>query len=112
MAREPAITAVPVEDTSLEPVPDAAASAAESSEAPAGEFRLDTPVVVPLPRVVQVAAPATAAAGHVDTHGEEDEPDPSEVRRHIAAASRNLDPDYQIRRAMDAFLSPTRPNGD
>jgi hypothetical protein len=51
------------------------------------------------------------AVVHADG-AEEEEPDPSEVRRHIAAASRNLDPDYQIRRAMDAFLSPTRPNGD
>jgi hypothetical protein len=23
-----------------------------------------------------------------------------------------MDPDHQIRRAMDAFLSPTKPNGD
>jgi hypothetical protein len=29
------------------------------------------------------------------------------VRRQIAAASRSFDPDHQIRRAMDAFLSPT-----
>lgn len=43
---------------------------------------------------------------------EDEEPDPGEFRRHIAAARRNLDPDYQIRRAMDAFLSPTRPNGE
>jgi diguanylate cyclase (GGDEF)-like protein len=41
---------------------------------------------------------------------EDDEADPSEVRRHIATARRNLDPDHQIRRAMDAFLSPSRPN--
>ena len=40
---------------------------------------------------------------------EEEEPDASEVRRHIAAARRHMDPDHQIRRAMDAFLSPTRP---
>jgi diguanylate cyclase (GGDEF)-like protein len=43
---------------------------------------------------------------------EDEEPDPGEFRRHIAAAQRNLDPDYQIRRAMDAFLSPTHPNGE
>jgi hypothetical protein len=41
---------------------------------------------------------------------EEDEADPSEVRRNIATARRNMDPDHQIRRAMDAFLSPSRPN--
>jgi diguanylate cyclase (GGDEF)-like protein len=41
---------------------------------------------------------------------EDDEADPSEVRRNIATARRNMDPDHQIRRAMDAFLSPSRPN--
>jgi hypothetical protein len=52
-----------------------------------------------------------APAAEVEAHGDE-EPDPTEVRRQIAAASRSFDPDHQIRRAMDAFLSPTRPNGD
>jgi diguanylate cyclase (GGDEF)-like protein len=42
----------------------------------------------------------------------EDEPDPSEVRRQIAAASRSFDPDHQIRRAMDAFLGPTHPRSE
>lgn len=36
----------------------------------------------------------------------EEEPDAAEVRRQIAVASRSFDPDHQIRRAMDAFLSP------
>ena len=56
--------------------------------------------------------PAAVAAGNgsVQEAAEEDEADPSEVRRQIAAARRNMDPDHQIRRAMDAFLSPTRPN--
>ena len=54
-------------------------------------------------------APAKAPEPEHETL-EEDEADPSEVRRHIATARRNLDPDHQIRRAMDAFLSPTRPN--
>ena len=40
---------------------------------------------------------------------EEDEADPQEVRRRIAAASRSFDPDHQIRRAMDAFFSPASP---
>lgn len=39
-----------------------------------------------------------------EAHGD-DEPDPADVRRNIAAARRNMDPDHQIRRAMDAFLS-------
>jgi diguanylate cyclase (GGDEF)-like protein len=55
------------------------------------------------------AAPATGGNGAHDAT-DEDEADPSEVRRQIAAARRNMDPDHQIRRAMDAFLSPTRPN--
>jgi diguanylate cyclase (GGDEF)-like protein len=86
-------------------------------------IRLEEPIVVPLPEVpagVEVPAAAAVAAEpaalHPDSlpeaHADEEEPDPSEVRRHIAAASRNMDPDYQIRRAMDAFLSPSRPNGD
>jgi two-component system cell cycle response regulator len=48
--------------------------------------------------------PAKTNGSHHDAHGE-DEPDPADVRRHIAAARRNMDPDHQIRRAMDAFLS-------
>jgi hypothetical protein len=47
--------------------------------------------------------PATNGAASVP-HGE-DEPDPADVRRQIAAARLNMDPDHQIRRAMDAFLS-------
>jgi len=37
------------------------------------------------------------------------EPDPQEVRRRIATASRSFDPDHQVRRAMDAFFSPSLP---
>jgi len=36
---------------------------------------------------------------------DEEEPDPSEMRRHIAVARGNMDPDHQVRRAMDAFFS-------
>lgn len=43
---------------------------------------------------------------------EEDDADPQEVRRRIVSASRSFDPDHQIRRAMDAFLSPTTPDAD
>jgi diguanylate cyclase (GGDEF)-like protein len=39
-------------------------------------------------------------------HDEVDDADPHEVRERIATASRSFDPDHQIRRAMDAFLSP------
>ena len=54
----------------------------------------------PLPPPQAVAA---SAANHDVT--DESEPDPSEMRRQIAAAQRNMDPDHQIRKAMDAFLS-------
>jgi diguanylate cyclase (GGDEF)-like protein len=43
---------------------------------------------------------------------DEDEADPHEVRRQIAVASRSFDPDHQIRRAMDAFLSPGAGDSD
>jgi diguanylate cyclase (GGDEF)-like protein len=57
------------------------------------------------------AATTTNGATH-DAHGD-DEPDPADVRRQIAAARRNMDPDHQIRRAMDAFLSsPTTTRAD
>jgi hypothetical protein len=61
------------------------------------------------PAAPEPAAVAATNGGAPDT-SEEEEADPSEVRRQIAAARRNMDPDHQIRRAMDAFLSPTRPN--
>ncbi len=50
---------------------------------------------------IVVAEPAASAR-----HDEVDDADPQEVRRRIATASRSFDPDHQIRRAMDAFLSP------
>ncbi len=63
--------------------------------------RADRAVAVELGPVV-VDEPATAARNE-----EVDDADPQEVRRRIASASRSFDPDDQIRRAMDAFLSPT-----
>jgi diguanylate cyclase (GGDEF)-like protein len=50
--------------------------------------------------------PPTEAPANHNNH-DEDQPDPQEVRRQIAVARRSFDPDHQIRRAMDAFLSPT-----
>jgi len=65
----------------------------------------------PAAKAFTVEAAPTNGANH-DPHGE-DEPDPADVRRHIAAARRNMDPDHQIRRAMDAFLSsPTTTRAD
>ena len=56
------------------------------------------------------AVPVMAAGEPEHETLEDDEATPSEVRRNIATARRNMDPDHQIRRAMDAFLSPSRPN--
>ena len=61
------------------------------------------PVVTP-----QEVRPAPAPRPEVD----DEEADPHVVREQIAAASRSFDPDHQIRRAMDAFLSPTSGAGD
>jgi hypothetical protein len=63
-------------------------------------------VAVPLGPVVEPEAV-------VPREGEPDdaEPDPMEVRRRIASASRSFDPDHQVRRAMDAFFSPSLPSG-
>jgi len=84
-----------------EPVPAAPPPAAAPADPPpppaATAFTVD-------------GAPTNGA--HHDAHGE-DEPDPADVRRQIAAARRNMDPDHQIRRAMDAFLSsPTSSRAD
>jgi hypothetical protein len=109
-APAPAVSAIPIAPAADVPA-DAAAVPPEVEasveEAPPG----DPPAAVESEALVAAEAAIAMPEAHHDA-GEEDEPDPSEVRRHIAAASRNLDPDYQIRRAMDAFLSPTRPNGD
>ena len=79
------------------------------------------PIAVAAPPAMEAPPRSNAAAfsvepaptnGHHDAHGD-DEPDPADVRRHIAAARRNMDPDHQIRRAMDAFLSsPTSSRAD
>jgi diguanylate cyclase (GGDEF)-like protein len=117
--------------------PSAVAVAVEPS-APVEEQVPPPPVIVVPPPVEPVAAHAPAAesvaaavaepvaAGvaaepmaatpgavpHVNGSTEptdEREPDPAEFRRQIAAARRSFDPDHQIRRAMDAFLSPPAP---
>jgi diguanylate cyclase (GGDEF)-like protein len=42
----------------------------------------------------------------VEPRHDDSEAEPEDVRRQIESASRAFDPDHQIRRAMDAFLSP------
>jgi len=86
----------------VEPAP-AEPPAAAPAAAPTVE-----PSVLPAPNQNSAAAftveSATTNGSSHEAHGE-DEPDPVDVRRQIAAARRNMDPDHQIRRAMDAFLS-------
>lgn len=59
-------------------------------------------------RAIEVELGQIVATGPASSarHEEVDDADPQEVRRRIASASRSFDPDDQVRRAMDAFLSP------
>jgi diguanylate cyclase (GGDEF)-like protein len=124
-AAAPAMTAVPIEPEApaleLPGQPGARGAGEQPAEqrpeqpeqpVPASRLSLDPPLVVPVSQVSVPVAERVGGENHADVPSDESEPDPSEVRRHIAAAQRNLDPDHQIRRAMDAFLSPTRSNGD
>lgn len=62
----------------------------------------DRAIAVPLGPIV---SPQSNGTPEID----DAEPDPQEVRRRIASASRSFDPDHQVRRAMDAFFSPPLP---
>ena len=79
----------------------AEAVAPEPFPAPPAAIAVEPP---PAPSSAAFPIDSATTNGHHDPHGE-DEPDPADVRRQIAAARRNMDPDHQIRRAMDAFLS-------
>jgi hypothetical protein len=117
-AAAPAMTAVPIEpeapalELSGQPGARGAGEQRPEQPVPASRLSLDPPLVIPVSLVSVPVAERVGGENHADVPSDESEPDPSEVRRHIAAAQRNLDPDHQIRRAMDAFLSPTRSNGD
>jgi hypothetical protein len=100
-----------------EPVPPVSASSVSEVPPPTDA---DAPVIRTAPRVADAVAPPHDRAVAVElgplavrdevgqaSDQEEDEADPQEVRRRIVAASRSFDPDHQIRRAMDAFFSPT-----
>jgi diguanylate cyclase (GGDEF)-like protein len=110
-------TAIPVGPAPASPDPEVPADApvvepdvppvtAIPLEAPTNGFGADVaqPAVEPVPAPVPAAG---AAAGvRPDSEIDDDEADPQVVRRQIATASQSFDPDHQIRRAMDAFLSP------
>jgi hypothetical protein len=82
------------------------AEPATTSESPSSTPKADRAVAVPL-------GPVAVGPDSAPREGEPDdtEPDPIEVRARIASASRSFDPDHQVRRAMDAFFSPTVPAG-
>ncbi len=108
------------------PIPSAAGERVARPQAAPEPPQVPEPPPVIIPRPVAPAEPtpdavpagvtAPSAAAQANGAGEatdEREPDPTEVRRQIAAARRSFDPDHQIRRAMDAFLSsPTPPRDD
>ena len=96
-AEEPAPE--PVAAAAEEPTPEPVAAAAEATEQPQADHEPDerwTPVPDLRPRRISLAI----------AEQPEEEPNAAEVRRQIAVATRSFDPDHQIRRAMDAFLSP------
>jgi hypothetical protein len=88
-----------------EPAPEPEPPApTDRPEAPPTAPSDDRAVAVPLGPVVE---PESAPSR--DGEPDDTEPDPIEVRRRIATASRSFDPDHQVRRAMDAFFSPSIP---
>jgi hypothetical protein len=120
-------TQVVAEEPAAAPPDEEPQPAAEAPAAAAFTVEARSPSGVD-PMVAAAGAATAPAAAEVDSGdgrvpggvppeaaGEEEEPDPSEVRRQIAAARLNMDPDHQIRRAMDAFLSSSprsTPEGD
>ena len=109
----PAAAPTPAPASEMSQAPDEAA-APQPAPAP-----ITTPPVIEVPPLrmadatpISVGPEGQASDGNAHEGVEDDDANPTEVRRQIAAARRNMDPDHQIRRAMDAFLSPTKPNGD
>jgi hypothetical protein len=108
---EAPVAEAPVAEVPVAEVPVAEVPAAEvpAAVAPAPvAIAVEAPVPAATTPALAIDAAATNGSPH-EAHGE-DEPDPADVRRQIAAARRNMDPDHQIRRAMDAFLSSPTPS--
>jgi diguanylate cyclase (GGDEF)-like protein len=103
-AREAAVVAPEVAEAPAASAPAASIPVAEPASEPAA-----VDIAAADARAVPVEARAVMVDKPIPSHRpgeEEDDADPMEVRRRIATASRSFDPDHQIRRAMDAFLSP------
>jgi diguanylate cyclase (GGDEF)-like protein len=125
-AEAPAVTPPPATDAAAEsgPIPAAAAESGPklvptmgepAPPAAAGRNGGMAPhehraVAVELGPIVSArdSRPVTGPRPEVD----DAEADPRVVREQIAAASLSFDPDHQIRRAMDAFLSPGSGSGE
>jgi diguanylate cyclase (GGDEF)-like protein len=114
----PAAVAVEAARGPEEPVPDVAEAVVPAPQEPAPAM---VATATPAP-AREPAEPPIVTAGEGTTNGaaaevappeiDDAEPDAQEVRRQIASATRSFDPDHQIRRAMDAFLSPQPDDGD
>ena len=102
VAADPAVESAP----EAEPEPMAAASADQvpADPAPADQAPADQAPADHAPDARWTPVPDVKPR-------HDEEPDAAEVRRQIAVATRSFDPDHQIRRAMDAFLSPP-PSGE
>jgi diguanylate cyclase (GGDEF)-like protein len=117
-------TAAPPASSRARPAAEPAAGASEVGQGTVPGPRDDRAIAVELgpiasddARAVEPDLPATAEVPDVGEPEPEpaspadatddSEPDAEEVRRRIAVASRSFDPDHQIRRAMDAFFSPS-----
>lgn len=96
----------------VEPMASREGDGSEPDDAPSSAERQRGPMEsVTAPRedravAVELGPIPVGEPGSGSRQEEVDDADPQEVRRRIASASRSFDPDHQIRRAMDAFLSP------
>jgi len=94
------------EEEAPAPAEESPQKAAEPARAGMSGPSEDRAVAVELGPIVPPVAPPTAPAPDEPRTPDDSEPNAQDVRRQIATASRSFDPDHQIRRAMDAFLSP------
>jgi diguanylate cyclase (GGDEF)-like protein len=97
----------------VEPTPEPQAAAAETADGPVDQPT--APVTPAEPARNGVTGPREDRAVPIELgpvlaadepRHDDAEAEPEDVRRQIEAATRSFDPDHQIRRAMDAFLSP------
>lgn len=97
LTRRTPVAPEPAEPQPAEPVP-AAAMPAEATTTNGGSSAEARSASVEV-------GPTTAAEVPIEI--DDGEPEAHVVRQNIATATRAFDPDHQIRRAMDAFLSPS-----